>query len=260
MSTKLPFLQFYPSDWVQDTRPLSLAAKGAWIDIICLLWKSQIRGLHQLPIIGWARVIGATVDQTVAVIDELATMQVAEVEKTCNGDVTLKCRRMLREENVREQARLRVQKHRSNELPDDVTPSDCEVKRFCNGDVTPDISEVRSHRSEKNNTLLPSAKSVSIKRRLTDLWCKSFEEIFGLSYKFDGTRDGKGADALLKVNGHTPEELLEIARRAWAKKDSAKAFWCKHAVTLSGFASRFNEIRSEIGDLKVEINGVNHGF
>ncbi len=28
---KLPAFQFYPGDWIQDTRALTLAAKGAWI-------------------------------------------------------------------------------------------------------------------------------------------------------------------------------------------------------------------------------------
>ncbi len=82
---KLPFFQFYPSDYKRDTCALSLATKGGWIDILCMLHGAQNRGTMTLPVVGWARVMGATVDQATAVIDELAAMNVAEVVRGGNG-------------------------------------------------------------------------------------------------------------------------------------------------------------------------------
>lgn len=121
---KQPAFMFYPGDWVQDTRSLSLATKGAWIDILCALWRSQTRGSLTLPIIGWARLISATVAHTEAVITELVDMRVCECTKNSQNlsapddrQMTLINRRMFREGNERlqhiERQRKYVQKRRS---------------------------------------------------------------------------------------------------------------------------------------------------
>jgi hypothetical protein len=132
---KAPAFQFYPGDWIQDTRVLSLAAKGAWIDILCAMWRSQTRGMITLPLIGYSRLIGATVDQTKSVISELVEMGVCDCRiddenvtcnadvTNCNGDVTLINRRMYSDEINRNNGKLRVAKYRK--------------KLRCNGDVTP---------------------------------------------------------------------------------------------------------------------------
>lgn len=111
---KLPFIQFFPSDYQRDTRALSLAAKGGWMDVLCMLHGSSTRGTMTLPVVGWARIMGATVDQAEAVISELEIMRVAEVAREGNGDVTISSRRMLRDGITREQTRLRVERHRRN--------------------------------------------------------------------------------------------------------------------------------------------------
>jgi len=148
---KLPFLQFYPSDYMRDTRALSLAAKGGWVDVMCMLHSSSIRGTMKLPAVGWARVMGASVDQSAAVIDELQLMCVCDVIREGNGDVTISSRRMLRESISKEQTRLRVANHRRN--------SAC--KGDGNADVTPNKSEVRSQKSETKNTNKEGGASAS---------------------------------------------------------------------------------------------------
>jgi len=42
-----PSWQFYPSDWLGDDalRGCSLGARGLWIDLLCLMWTSPIRGV-----------------------------------------------------------------------------------------------------------------------------------------------------------------------------------------------------------------------
>jgi hypothetical protein len=73
---KIPAFQFYPGDWIQDTRILTLSAKGAWIEILCALWRSHTRGSLTLPLMGWARLLGSTADQSAAVIGELVDMRI----------------------------------------------------------------------------------------------------------------------------------------------------------------------------------------
>ena len=121
---KLPAFQFYPGDWIQDTRALTLAAKGAWIDILCALWRSQTRGSLTMPLMGWARLLGCTADQAVAVVTELVGMRICDSnldESLSRGllsgdrkaEVRLECRRIIREEKDRQINALCQQRHRS---------------------------------------------------------------------------------------------------------------------------------------------------
>jgi hypothetical protein len=136
---KNPAFQFYPGDWVQDTKPISLAAKGAWIDLLCAMWRSQTKGKLSLPMIGYARLLGASVEQTEVVIKELIDMQICNAEvdgvsvrKTLgsqkpNSNLTLINRRMFREGISQENNRLRQKrfydKQRPNGIPNkDLTP------------------------------------------------------------------------------------------------------------------------------------------
>ena len=107
----LPFLQFYPADWMKDTRALSPETKGAWIDILCALHFSTTRGKLSLTIDGWARVIGQSTEKTRICVDELRMLSTCD-HTECNGVVTLISRRMLRESITKEQTRQRVAKLR----------------------------------------------------------------------------------------------------------------------------------------------------
>src|SRR5260370_33952005 len=44
---KLPAFQFYPGDWQKDPslRRCSKAAKGVWMDMMCLLFECPVRGV-----------------------------------------------------------------------------------------------------------------------------------------------------------------------------------------------------------------------
>jgi 5-methylcytosine-specific restriction endonuclease McrA len=110
---KAPAFQFYPADWVQDTAHLSLAARGAWIDILCALWRSSTRGTLTLNSMAWARVIRSSVDQATTAVKELVDT------KTCDGvikadGITLTCRRIVREEEERRGGAQRQATFRNN--------------------------------------------------------------------------------------------------------------------------------------------------
>ena len=144
--SKLPFLQFYPADYLVDTRVLTLSARGAWVDIICVLHGSSTRGTRKLPARGWARIMGVPEADFLSALREIEDMKVGDVIRDSNGDVTLTCRRMMNESITRTQTRLRVQNHREKERN-----AGCNASS--NADVTRNKSEVRSQKSEaKNNT------------------------------------------------------------------------------------------------------------
>jgi hypothetical protein len=120
------------------------------------MWRSQTRGELSLPWIGYSRLIGATVDQTKAVIAELVEMgicdyinpttkeKISDVTK-CNGSVTLINRRMAREERERKLTRNRVAKYRVTQK-----------KGRCNDDITPPSSS-----SSSSSFSLPSTHPIS---------------------------------------------------------------------------------------------------
>jgi len=150
---KAPAFQFYPADWVQDTAHLSLAARGAWIDILCALWRSSTRGAITLSIAGWARVLRATADQADSVINELVITKTCEYVKSGNGDVTLSNRRMVREHYERELVKQRVSGFREKRLSnDDVTPysssSSASSTSKPNTFARPEPSEVKDYAKE----------------------------------------------------------------------------------------------------------------
>lgn len=145
----LPFFQFYPSDYMRDTRALSCSAKGGWVDILCMLHGSPTRGAMTLSVAGWARVMSTSVEETGAILKELDYIKVADFETVGNGDVTVRSRRMLGDAITREQTRLRVQKHRSNGA--------------CNADgnakVTGKKLEARSQKLELEESLRSSSSA-----------------------------------------------------------------------------------------------------
>ncbi len=103
-SKKLPAFQFYPGDWMKDPslQSVSLAAKGLWITMLCLMHESPERGvlLHSngLPITPdhLSRISGEDAEQ---IILELLNTGVTERRESDNSFV---CRRMCREETARQ--------------------------------------------------------------------------------------------------------------------------------------------------------------
>ncbi|WP_138223398.1 hypothetical protein [Nibricoccus aquaticus] len=89
MSRSLPFLKFFPNDWQSDERLrlCSLAARGLWIEILCLMWKSPRRGYLEVSagvpvsVLQLARLIGETQRTVAALIAELESAGVFSREE-----------------------------------------------------------------------------------------------------------------------------------------------------------------------------------
>lgn len=105
--SKAPADQFYFSDFLTDTAELSLAATGAWIKSLCKMWFSVTRGRISMPLSGYARLYGCTVDQAKVVIDEIAALGVGDAETDANGNITLTNRRMYRKATDLEANKIR---------------------------------------------------------------------------------------------------------------------------------------------------------
>lgn len=109
----LPWIQFYYGDFEQSVACLSLAARGAWMMILCQMWHENahtLRGDDNY----FCSIIRADKEETRAAISEIGKRKVANVSRNCHGVVTVTCRRRKKEINVKENTKLRKQKQRGH--------------------------------------------------------------------------------------------------------------------------------------------------
>ena len=70
--SSLPYIKFYPSDWLSEEslRLVSVAARGLWIDLLCLMAKSERRGYLQ---------VNGGVNPTLVQVGKLVGLSEAEI-------------------------------------------------------------------------------------------------------------------------------------------------------------------------------------
>lgn len=102
--SKLPAFQFYPGDWMKDPnlRRCSAAARGIWMDLLCLMFECADRGRLVTNSVTWtlqdaAQAISGDTKENLSLIQELLDKGVAHQDE--NGVIYSK--RLLRDENKR---------------------------------------------------------------------------------------------------------------------------------------------------------------
>lgn len=105
-TNKLPSLQFYPGDWRKDpgVQALSFHDRGVWFEILCLMHESDQRGKLLLnglamPDEALARLLGLDNQNLTTTLSTLLTYGVASRDEETGA---LICRRMVRDENLRQ--------------------------------------------------------------------------------------------------------------------------------------------------------------
>jgi uncharacterized protein YdaU (DUF1376 family) len=76
----LPYSKFFWADYMRATRMLSCTAKGAWMDILCLLADADDCGTLTNSATAWARYIGLTKDELLGVVQELEAGGVGNIK------------------------------------------------------------------------------------------------------------------------------------------------------------------------------------
>lgn len=103
---ELPYMQFFPADYLRDTEILSLSAQGGWMRMLCSMWHPSRRGVLSLRLQAMARLLHASEQTTKSIIEEIQECGVADVEWGGHGEaidqgadarVTITCRRMVRD-------------------------------------------------------------------------------------------------------------------------------------------------------------------
>jgi hypothetical protein len=103
--SKLPAIQFYPGDWRKDpgVQALSFHDRGVWFEIILLMHESDERGKlllngKPMPEPALARLLGLDNQNLTTTLTTLLDFGVAS---RCEETGAIMCRRMLRDENLR---------------------------------------------------------------------------------------------------------------------------------------------------------------
>lgn len=114
---KRPSLQFYPGDWLRDpaVRGVSLAARGLWIDMLCLMFECDRKGYLMLngkpPTLEQiARMTGCSTEDASRLTSELETS--GAFSRTEHGVIF--SRRMVRDEGKREKCSIAGKKGGGN--------------------------------------------------------------------------------------------------------------------------------------------------
>jgi hypothetical protein len=102
---KLPAIQFYPGDWRKDpgVRALTLEERGAWFEILLLMWESEERGKLMLngepyPLDALAMAIGTNPAKLKQILNTIKARRVASVEQSTG---VIYNRRMVRDNELR---------------------------------------------------------------------------------------------------------------------------------------------------------------
>ena len=144
---KLPFIKWFPADWMADTAMLSPSTRGIWFDLLNVMWQMDHADKLSGTLAELARAGRCDVAQMRTAIDEITRFRVANVGER-DGIVTVVCRRFKRDKEERIRAKEGMRVTRS--------------LRKKGASVTPDITE---DRTQPGNTLASVTKSAGAPAR-----------------------------------------------------------------------------------------------
>lgn len=149
-SSKLPAFQFYPGDWRKDpgVQALTYEERGVWIEMLCLMHESEVRGKLMLggkpyPVDRLAKLLGLSASYLEVIITSLITLNVAS---RCPETGALINRRMVRDTEI-SQVRSTTGKRGGN-------------PNFAKGKPNP-YYDNQTHNQKDNQNITPSSSSSS---------------------------------------------------------------------------------------------------
>ena len=199
---KMPWVKFFPSDWLLDTRVLNDSEKSAWIDLLCFMWNAPERGKltgHPKDI---ARMIGKEWKEFTVILEGLKSKGITNVTDG-NDTVTVMSRRMIREENVRESNRIRKREFDKRHGNEEVTDKKLEAKKL---EAKKLIKDLETKDLKIAETTPPPPIEQKPKKEPTPYW----------------------------------KDLIDHIDKTWFSKKKSKFYWQKkHFTHLEGIARHY---------------------
>lgn len=199
---KLPALQFYPGDWHKDSgvQALNLMERGAWFELLLMMHDGDERGvllLNGLPMPAEVIALRLRLDNQTSnqILSKLLTYGVASRRE---GDGAIVCRRMLRDEHIR-QIRTEAGKKGGNPGLLNQNPSKTEAE----------AKQIPTPSSSSSEELTPAATAASVPAPVEKIDPAPFEVFWEAYGKKRGSKDRsekrwnalKLADRLAILNG-----------------------------------------------------------
>ncbi len=195
---KLPYFPFYAGDWMKDTslRSVSIAARGLWFEMLCLMHESERRGFLQIngkppTLEQLARMTGCSTEEASRCLLELET---ALVFSTTNDGI-IYSRRMKRDEEKRRNAIKNGKLGGNPKLKEGVNPRDKENE-------TPIVHSSVS----KKHTLRAREFSESSIDGAESIFSPSYETVLSVYREITGAR---GTDTNTKAGARTLAQAMD---------------------------------------------------
>ncbi len=152
---KNPADQFYWADWLRDPalQAAGASTRGIWMNLLAHMWFAEERGKLSGTEKQLTRLGNCTDVEFAEFLVEMDSLEFGDIV-TCNGDVTLKNRRMNKDQTQRNKTRERVKRHRDKQ-------TDATAKEDGNGAVT-DVKRKCTVPSSSSSTSSPKDPSSDI--------------------------------------------------------------------------------------------------
>ena len=258
MATRLPFIKFFPSDWMSDPklRLCSIAARGLWVDMLCMmhantsrrgfLEKSAGNSVSQSEL---ARACGLRTSEAAKLLAEL---EAAGVFSKDEGGV-IYSRRMVLEQEFREKCSAAGKKGGGNpnlqtfKGSPKVDPKASQSLRLQTSDAREKTKDIFAgvnpandgEKIEPKPKATPKPKAPRARNPVFD----AVAEVCGLDPVTAGSLIGKVSSTLAAANPpYTPEDVRAFAARFWE--------FCGWAARDSRKLPTPNELQTHIGRLR----------
>lgn len=215
--SKAPASQFYWGDWLNDVELQSACStsRGIWANALARMWYAKIRGEISGSPDKLIAILNCKNDEFITFLNEAEKYEFCELSLNgasvtfplhvthgnilSNANVTLRNRRMFREEKERKNTRLRVQRYRE--------------KKTSNGDSNASVTPPSSSSSSKRKKRKEIAKDI----------ISYLNEIGGCPYT--NTKANLEMIQARLEEGHTEEECKQVIDTKWNDPDFNKKYF-----------------------------------
>jgi hypothetical protein len=120
----MPSFQLYPGDWLRDPQlqSTSYEVRGIWFQVLCNMHFEPQRGVLYRPLVGLLQLLGLDQAAWERFSNAVRDYGFCDLEVNGDGEVTLRSRRMMRDERERKQHNSRQRRYRDAQDDGEVTP------------------------------------------------------------------------------------------------------------------------------------------
>ena len=246
---KQPSFQFYPGDWLKDAAlcGVSHAARGVWIDVICIMFECEERGVLSSNGLVWSldKTAQALRGDTAGALQALSELTEAGVLRRRTADEAYYSARVLRDEQIRK-ARAKAGKAggiascggRDGSI---IITSKTQAKRKQTGKQKDPPSSSSSSSEKKETASAVSRKPVGLQAGKTRARCPVWDAVEAVWYP-SGVPTGRRTHVgrivrdfkQINATAETIRQRTEVYRQLWPDMACTAEAVLKHWDQLDG--------------------------